>query len=307
MDLQLPENFFREEIRSGFKVTAYRKRCWAKMLNMLCVFDDFAQKYSIPYYLAYGSLLGAVRHQGFVPWDDDIDVIVKRDSYQYMQTCAREYFKERTDGIVYEDSTSENLLQQVYFSRLRDMNTTVAEPEMMEKGEFTGLFLDIFPLDAGAADDFDFSVRKELWLTVKSDPQIPYWYHNGFKFTMGREAIAQMWNLSFRDKMVIFDDYMCAAWGTNEKVGDVFEDLSSEGKKDSLLSDWGETVYLSFEGMEFPCPVGYGNILTASYGDYTECVRGKSLHEGSFMDPDTPCREYLKGRKTIPHNWRELM
>lgn len=71
-------SFYKEEIRSGFLVTEKRKKVWAVELKMLEKLDEVCKKYNLTYYAYYGTLLGAVRHQGFIPWDDDIDINMQR-------------------------------------------------------------------------------------------------------------------------------------------------------------------------------------------------------------------------------------
>lgn len=80
--------FFREEVRSGFLVTEKRKKVWAIELEILDLFDKVCRKYGLKWYAYYGTLLGAVRHQGFIPWDDDIDVVMFRDDYEKLKLVA---------------------------------------------------------------------------------------------------------------------------------------------------------------------------------------------------------------------------
>ena len=75
-------SFFKEEMRSSFLVDEKRKKIWAVELQILEKFDEICRKHNLTYYAYYGTLLGAVRHQGFVPWDDDLDVAMFRDDYE---------------------------------------------------------------------------------------------------------------------------------------------------------------------------------------------------------------------------------
>lgn len=74
----LPESFFEPETICDFYVDETRKKIWAVLLDLLIKFDKVCKKHGLKYYLAYGSLIGAVRHQGFIPWDDDIDICMNR-------------------------------------------------------------------------------------------------------------------------------------------------------------------------------------------------------------------------------------
>ncbi len=81
----LPKSFFEQEERCDFLVTEKRKKIWAVLLDLLIKFDFVCKKYSLTYFLADGTLLGAARHQGFIPWDDDIDVSMPREDYEKFQ------------------------------------------------------------------------------------------------------------------------------------------------------------------------------------------------------------------------------
>ena len=73
---KFPVDFFLEEIRDDFFVDENRKKIWAICLDMLMQLDNVCTKHNLRYFLSYGSLLGAIRHNGFIPWDDDLDVVM---------------------------------------------------------------------------------------------------------------------------------------------------------------------------------------------------------------------------------------
>ena len=73
----------------GFKVTVERQKIWQIELEMLKLVDKICQKHNLHYSLVGGSLLGAVRHKGFIPWDDDIDIAMKRKDYEKFLKIAQ--------------------------------------------------------------------------------------------------------------------------------------------------------------------------------------------------------------------------
>ena len=79
---ELDENFFKEEVRSGFTVPELMKRCWGAQLKVLEEFDRICEKYGLKWFAFVGTLLGAVRHKGFIPWDDDVDIAMLREDYE---------------------------------------------------------------------------------------------------------------------------------------------------------------------------------------------------------------------------------
>ena len=80
---------FEEEIRDGYLVTERVKKIWYTEINLLIAFDRMCKEYNLKYSVCYGTLLGAIRHKGFIPWDDDIDVFMMRDDYNKMLKIAQ--------------------------------------------------------------------------------------------------------------------------------------------------------------------------------------------------------------------------
>ena len=81
MELNIPDNYFEGEIREGFYVESMMKKNWACMIKVLAEVDRICRKHGIQYFADWGTLLGTVRHKGFVPWDDDIDITMKRPDF----------------------------------------------------------------------------------------------------------------------------------------------------------------------------------------------------------------------------------
>ena len=79
---ELEDSFFRDETRDGFAVPGLMKRCWGAQLRVLEEFDRICEKHGIRWFAFCGTLLGAVRHKGFVPWDDDVDIAMLREDYE---------------------------------------------------------------------------------------------------------------------------------------------------------------------------------------------------------------------------------
>ena len=76
--LEFDDNFFKTEIRDGFEISSMMKRAWAAQMEVLKVVTDICDKNGIKYSAEFGTRLGAVRHKGMIPWDDDIDISLMR-------------------------------------------------------------------------------------------------------------------------------------------------------------------------------------------------------------------------------------
>jgi len=113
-----------------------------ELLIMVKDFHEFCIKYNLKYYIIGGTLLGAVRHQGFIPWDDDIDIGMPRDSYDKF---VNEYSKYLPKYLECLNAPYGNLKKDYLFIKLCNANTTLIEYDIIDRVE--GLFIDIFPLD----------------------------------------------------------------------------------------------------------------------------------------------------------------
>ena len=88
------ETYLKEEIRSGYLVSTEMKKIWLEELKLLQVFIGIYEENKLRWQVSGGSLLGAKRHGGFIPWDDDIDVVMPRDDYDKFLDIAEKYLEE---------------------------------------------------------------------------------------------------------------------------------------------------------------------------------------------------------------------
>ena len=91
--LDFPDDFFAPEVRCGYEVSEKNKKVWAILLDLVVELERVCKKYNITMYADAGTLLGTVRHQGFIPWDDDIDIALKRKDYEKLCKVASKEFK----------------------------------------------------------------------------------------------------------------------------------------------------------------------------------------------------------------------
>ena len=111
------------------------------ILKMLLAFDDICRQHNLHYYLLFGSMLGAVRHKGFIPWDDDIDVGLPRPEYDLLIAHAKEWFPEPYEFICHE--TDPHFLGGI--GKMQDASTTLIERAHVDY--IGGVYIDIFPID----------------------------------------------------------------------------------------------------------------------------------------------------------------
>ncbi len=236
-------------------------------LQILKDIATVCEKHHIRYYLAYGTLLGAVRHKGFIPWDDDIDLLMPREDYIKFHEVIQ---KEMGDKYTIES----DITKKDYYSfsgRLRLNGTTYPEEPLEDVQTHTGIFVDLMPLD-------DLKTNKGLLLNLRG--YAAFWMSalraiaHGTKFsqekfrTMGK--MLYPFALPFRGELSrkIFETL---SMSKSQKDGDYFANLTSFGnwKKSLVPKDvYGEGVKLQFEDAEFWAPKDYDTVLKQCYGDY---------------------------------------
>ena len=118
--LQIPEDFYKEETRNGYTVSEKMKRVWAVELDLLAEFQRVCEKYNLTYYADSGTLIGAVRHHGYIPWDDDIDIVMKRDDFEKLVNVGAYEFQY---PFFLQNSYSDKGFFRGY-ARLRNSETT---------------------------------------------------------------------------------------------------------------------------------------------------------------------------------------
>jgi len=128
-------------------------------LQILHVIDSFCKINNIEYFIGYGSLLGAVRHQGFIPWDDDVDIIMFRESYNKFIKL----FNSVSKYPFYKCLSFENGDYYLPFTKVVDTRTSIVNERIMQL-EDLGIAVDIFPYDY-IADTYSISLRKKRKLT----------------------------------------------------------------------------------------------------------------------------------------------
>lgn len=147
-----------------------RKLIRQLQLEMLREVDRLCNKHHIRYCIGYGTLLGAVRHTGYIPWDDDADILMLRKDYEKFKVCCQ---KELKAPIFLQDYTTDKAYLWGY-SKLRNLNTTYIRTGQEHIPCKNGVFIDIFPLDGVpsgvllqiAQDFICFLLRKCLWAKV---------------------------------------------------------------------------------------------------------------------------------------------
>lgn len=294
LNLKLPDTFFQEEERDGYLVKAQMKELWAVQLDMLCEFDRVCKKYNLRYILDFGTLLGAVRHHGYIPWDDDLDVSMLREDYDKLveigpKEFSHPYFFQtfQTDS-GYDNSSA----------KLRRSDTAFIEPEhLRHKTQYNkGIFIDIFVWDNIPTIDKSFlaAINQQTYDTylhfyvLMHRPSL----HDGKKLPL--TALRYLY-YKLRYGSAGRQYKRLRALSTQYEKSDYVADLMYY-KSESRLRRWHEqTTEMAFEGMMFPVPADYDGLLTDCFGeDYMTPIQCNSDHTLVCMDTSRSYQDVLK-------------
>ena len=299
-DYKLPPNFLDAEVRDEFTVNTERKKIWAVELQLLNELLRVCDKHNIRVYAYAGTLLGAVRHHGFIPWDDDADVCLLHDDYIKLCKVAADEFKE---PFFFQTA----LTDRKYFfrfARLRKSDTTglILGQESPEYNN--GIFLDIFILN-GLTDNklllkkqlFEMKITWKLCRAYIADLNTKPYYKRPIIWLA--RSIEHL--LVSYEKLVDLNSKVQGRYDNKaEKVA-----LMTHGKKMMQKywcdkDDFLEPKYMPFENLQLPVPRNYEAFLTHAYGDYMKFPpveeRGKWHDNVILFAPDVPYKKFLEAR-----------
>lgn len=293
-----------EEVRCDYLITADMKKLWAEFLDIYDQIDQICKRHNLTVIADGGTLLGAVRHKGFIPWDDDFDLDMYIDDYLKFIEYAKDELKEP-----YFLQTCETEPGYPPFHlKIRKSGTTCFtgwELEMSPEGH-RGIFVDIFPMYNVPDDEkvYEKQVRKlkkirKIYGYYQIDRAITKF---GVKKTRYKAKQQLLWKLHsiFTSPEKLCKQYLDTCNLEKNKTKSVGLISFDPGNKKLVWpSEWIEkTVYLPFEDTELPVPHKYEEILTAQFGDWHEFVKGTSLHSSLQFSTDTDYRDYLKNLKS---------
>lgn len=287
------ENYFKKETRQGFEISEMMKRAWAAQMEVLQIVIEVCEKNKLQYFADWGTLLGAVRHQGFIPWDDDIDICLKREDYNRLIQILPEQLPH---GFVMAGmyAQTERLRLAAEVPQLRVM----ADETLWNFNDYMKYFhgfpyqragIDIFPLDYIPMEEELANIQKVI--IQQGNMLLTEWtqLENTGKLQTGIEEFEALCNVKLDGK----NDVRNSIWKLTDAVASLYHE--DEAKYLTNYTFWitmdhykmrkelyDEVVMLPFENMEIAAPAKYHEALTAQFGDYMVPVQGKADHSYPF-------------------------
>lgn len=265
-------------------------KLWSVELEILQVIDKFCRANQIKYSIAYGTLLGAVRHKGFIPWDDDIDIMMLREDYSrfrqlWLENPPEDYVL--VDDILYEEY-HEN------FMKIRKKNTTFIqfESEFENKKLPMGIFVDIFPFDRIAPNGI---ARKKQYVYSLVNLLYTRKYPSGKGGVFGvGERILLSLPKSFQNRMKRIARKQVEKWNGRVDTPLVcfctFDAINRRFSNNTLSS----IISIRFEGIEFCAVENYDEVLKVPFGNYMQ------------LPPEDQRASHYPLLLDFDHSWEDL-
>ena len=305
INLKFDDSFFEEEKRCDYLITQKAKKVWAVELDLLNELIRVCKKYDIKVTLFAGTLLGAIRHKGIIPWDDDIDVCLTREEYDKLCKVAPIEFRQP-----YFFQNNESDPQYLFgYSRLRNSLTTGYIVGYDSPNYNNGIYIDVFVMDGYV--DKDSLLKKQLRKKRELELLAELYKRNVFSQKPFKRIVKKMLISVFSPIISMFISY--------EKIVKKYEDnlqiYNNEAANVSLIThnlffirkywcnkkDLMDVTYVPFENLMVPVPSRYDAMLTHMYGNYMEfppAEKRGAWHEGILeLDPDIPYQDYLKKKR----------
>lgn len=249
-----------------------------RLLDILIEFDKVCRAHDIKYYMLFGTMLGAVRHKGFIPWDDDIDVGVPRPQYEQLIKHAKDWFSEPFNLRSFESDRS----FLFGFAKLEDTRTTLVE-RVRPKAKI-GIYMDVFPIDGISSNCIMQHVQDRLYSMyyracyfLRHEP-----YTKCYRPKTWWPVVLRKYYTPERLMRVFKKVTTMYSYDKSTYVASLHDGLNSAMPKTVL----GTPTPIEFEGHWFYGVEKTDDYLTREYGDYMQIPKEEDRQIHSFLSVD---------------------
>ena len=286
--MEFSHEYFDDEIREDFYVSGLMKRVWAANLEVISDVAEVCEKHNIRWFADYGTLLGAVRHGGCIPWDDDFDICMLRDDYMRFLEVAEKELPEN-----YAVLSCHNVYDDLLTRVVNSMNPCFEDEFLCKYHQcYIATGIDIFPIDYMAPTKEEQEAHKELlqamlgFKSILADKELDRSEINGVL-----EPLEQLCGVTFdRDgellkQLLEATEGACALYGPEGADTVMLSYVwAQSGAKSYPLSCFQNAIKVKYEGVDIWISAEYDKMLQIEYGDYMRIVKSGASH-------DYPCFE----------------
>lgn len=290
---EISMDFFRDEVRNGFFIPTAVKQAWAAQLQVLDVIETICRKHDITYFADWGTILGTVRHGGYVPWDDDMDICMKREDYTRFKEAAKTELPK--DFRIHDYEHQED--HWLFLSRVANSVHINFEPEHMKQfHNFPYIAgIDIFVLDYLYKDEqqekqrceevkhiiavADSIIAGEIAQPVKEANliQLEEKYHKTYNRKLdNRHMGIELYRLAEEQMARVPKE-------ESDRMAQIFP-WGLLGNRGQDREYYEKFVRLPFENTTMPVPADYHRILSGKYHDYFKIHKAWSGHDYPYFE-----------------------
>ena len=280
--MEFSHEYFDDEVREDFYVSGLMKRLWAANLEVISDVAKVCDKYNIRWFADYGTLLGAVRHGGCIPWDDDFDICMLRGDYmRFLEVAEKEL--PQNYSVLNCHNEYEDLLTRVINTR----HPTFEEDILQRYHQcYLGAGIDIFPLDYMAPTKKEQEAHKTLLRAILSfEPILSDENLDQAMLDQVLSQLEQLCGVKFdRQGKLIKQMYeaaegVCALYGPEQSDTVMLAPIWAKyGVKTYPLTCFQHAIKVRFENMDIWISAEYDKMLQREYGDYMRIIKGGASH-----------------------------
>lgn len=241
------------------------QQVWKVEQEILDVIHDVCKRYNLKYSLVFGTLIGAVRHGGFIPWDDDIDIIMPREDYERLLSI---WDNEAPKGYVLQNKRIVSDFTQNFTKIVKDNTTFLQDEDAKTRSFHKGIFVDIFPADRVAPKEFG---RKMQYIASALNLLCARGYTSGNKGIIGAvEKLVLM--LPLKSQIAIYNktEKFISKWNNSIDCEWYSPNTIDVCKRYFDADIFENMTTIDFNGSKYCCVKDYDRLLTKIYGDYMQ-------------------------------------
>ncbi|MCR5421116.1 MAG: LicD family protein [Lachnospiraceae bacterium] len=292
--IHIDEEFYEDEVREGFYIPASIKQAWGAMLLIYNEIDRVCNELNIKYFADWGTLLGAIRHGGFIPWDDDFDLCMLRDDYERF---IKEGLSRLPEGYAVFNLETKPRHDQFIANVVSKTRICFDEDHLEKYHGFPYIAgIDIFIIDYIDTDEKKYEMMKDKAMHILSvsqginDGTLTGSYLEKrlemLKASFGIEVPSELRGNELRRYLDMMAEKLFASFVDKRKQADRIVQMMPWGLKNIKEMPkyyYSEMVYLPFENGEVPVPLVYEEALKVHYGDYMQLNKNAGGHNYPFF------------------------